>query len=383
MAKKIKIGLFILLLGVLWLPLLQKNIPFIDGGGKLGGYYVAAPDVDATWKTWFNGDFQQQKNKFYNDHVGFRPFLLKLHSQMNYSLFQKLDYGGTTLGSNNYLFYDNYIDAYNGKDFVGQAPLREKIRKIKALQDTLARQGKTLIVVYAPCKAWFYPEYFPRWKKMPRNDSNNNYKTLVRIGDSAGINQTDINRWYLSLKDTNREALYPKLGIHWSNYGSILGADTIIRYIERLRQIKMPHPKWTKVIHTTEARQPDNDMANTLNLFFPLAKETYCYPELYYTNDSGITKPKLIFVGDSYTINLIRTGVLNNISKEWQFWFGFKNVMNKDNYDAWEYIKMENYNWKGELDKADCIIILNTPMNMNNLGNGFVEAAYDYYYPAK
>jgi SGNH hydrolase-like domain, acetyltransferase AlgX len=382
MENKVKTGLFVLLFGVLFLPIMQKNMRFLKDGGPLHGYYDEAPNVAFSLKGWFDGDFQTAKSKYFNDHVGYRPFLLKLHSQINYSLFRKLDYGGTTLGTDNYLYYDNYIAAYYGRDYAGYKPLKERMLKIKALQDTLARCGKTLLLVYSPCKAWFYPEHIPELMKYPHSPYNN-YKTCVAIGDSLGVNQADLNKWYLTLKDTSKEILYSRQGIHWSNYGSILGSDSLIRQIERLRHIRMAHPHWLKAAHTTEAKDPDNDMANILNLLYPIAKETFCYPELYYTNDSNTTKPRLIFIGDSYSINLIKTGVMQNISSEWQFWFGFKHVLNKDNYNDPQYIKMENYDWKSELQKADCIVILNTPKNADMLSGGFIEAAYDFYYPKK
>jgi len=135
-------------------------------------------------------------------------------------------------------------------------------------------------------------------------------------------------------------------------------------------------------VHTTEARDPDNDMGNIANLIFPVAKETYCYPELYYPDDSTTAKPNIIFVGDSYTVNLIRTGVINHMGSTWQFWFYFDRIFNKDdNYGM--NMKIASYDWEGELKKADCIIILHTPRQTDNIGSGFVEAAYKYYFPGK
>ena len=381
MVQKVKKGLFVVVFTVLLLPLLQQNVLFIDCG-SMRGYYTEAPEANLTVRNWFKDSLQIQETNYLNDHYGLRPYSLRLNGQIDYSFLQKMDYSGAVLGSNNYLYYGNYIEAYYGLDYSGYDQLYEQTRKLKALQDTFAKMGKLIVAVYAPCKAWFYPEHIPIEMRSSETKPNN-YKTCVRIGDSLGVKQIDLNQWYLSLKDTSKEVLYPKWGIHWTNYGSILGADTIIRYIEREQHIHMPHPAWTKAVHTTEARDPDNDIGSTLNLLVPPKTDVLCYPELYYQTDASTTKPNLIFVGDSYSINFIRTGVMQGVSNKWQMWFVFKNVVDSSNYVSTAYTKMENYDWKSEMKKADCIIVLNTAKNANILGNGFIQEAYAYYFPGK
>ncbi len=380
MKKKVKNGLLVFVFAVLLLPLLQQNLQVIDSG-RLFGYYTNTADTSFSLVGWFGGTYQAREAIFLNDHMGFRPDLLRLNGQIDYSVFQKMDYGGV-IGSDNYLYYTDYINAYYGKDFQGYEKLHKKMKMLKDIQDTLACLGKSLIMVYAPDKAWYYSEHIPQ-NLIVLNRKPNNYKTSACMGDSLGINQIDLNKWFLTLKDTTKELLYSKQGIHWTNYGSILGGDSIIKYIEALQHIHMPHPEWLRVLHTTQARVPDRDIGNLLNLIFPIANETYCYPELFYTTDSTTTKPNFIFVGDSYCVNLILTGVMQHMSREWQFWFGFQSVFNKDNYKTGVYLHIDTYDWKSELNKADCIVVLNTPMNAFNLGGGFIDSAYNYYYPKK
>ena len=192
-----------------------------------------------------------------------------------------------------------------------------------------------------------------------------------------------MNAWYLSLKDTSKEVLYPKWGIHWSNYGSILAMDTIIKYIENTRHIEMLHPLWTKVEHTRQVRDPDNDIGNTLNLLVQPKTDILCYPELYYKAGSSTTKPNLIFVGDSYSVNFVRTGVIQHVASKWQLWFNFKQVIDSGNYVSTAYADINKYDWPNEMKKADCIVVLNTPKNADILGNGFIQAAYAYYFPGR
>lgn len=382
MEQRVRNILLVVLFAILCLPYLQHRFQVIDSG-NLHGYFTNSDYVDFTLKGWFDGTYQPGINSYYNDHIGFRQDLVRLNAQIDYSLFQKLDYGGTTLGSDNYLYFNDYIEAYYGRDFVGQAQLTERMLKLKHLQDTLGRLGKSVIMVYAPCKAWYYPEHIPVSLARPEGPGNN-YLTSLRIGDSLGVNQIDFNAWFLAMKKNTRDLLFSRQGIHWTNYGAMIAGDSLVRYIERLRGIGMPHPKWQKINRTTLAVQPDNDMADILNLIFPITVDTLSYPEVYYApEDSGKTRPRCIYIGDSYVINLLRTELVQHINSEWQFWFYYKHVLNDTNYLADHYPKVADLDVKNEIAKADCIVLLQTPKNDNQIGYGFIEEMYDHFYPNK
>src|ERR1035437_6178867 len=160
MRNNIKKGLFVFIFIILLLPFAEQNFPFIKSG-QLLGYFTNAPDVTFSSTKWLDGSYQKEKGDFYNDHTGFRPDLIRLNSQIDFSLFNKPSYGGTVVGKENCLYFDNYIYAYYGKDFMGYNYLFEKSLKLKAIQDTLTKMGKTFVLVYSPCKASYFREYIP------------------------------------------------------------------------------------------------------------------------------------------------------------------------------------------------------------------------------
>ncbi len=370
-----------MLLCLLLLPYMQQRFQLLFDG-KFDGYYPFSKDLEFSPATWFDGTYATGINAYYNDHIGFFPYLVQLNSQIDYSLFQKLDYGGTTLGDNNYLFYSDYVDAYYGRDFVGyQLPL-ERMTKLKRLQDTLEQMGKTMVLVYAPCKAWYCAEYIPALFRGAKGA--NNYLTAKRIGDSLGIHQIDFNAWFLQLKQTTKEPLYSRQGIHWTNYGSLLGADSLVRYIEQARHIRMAHPRWDEVVHTTVPRVPDNDMSAILNLLFPVTKDTFCYPVVHCSGDSGTAKPRCIYIGDSNFINFIHMGVPQAVNSDWQFWFYFNSILNNGHQsDDGSSAKVSDTDWKKEVQQTDCIVLMYTPATCTGMGNGFIEALYASYFPGK
>ena len=377
MEKKIKNGLLAFVFIILLLPFLQQNLKVIDSG-KLYGFYTDNPDVDFTMSKWFDGSYQESKAKFYNDHLGFRPDLLRLNNELAFLLFDKIYDYRLVFGQNDYLYQGDYIDAYYGVDFIGYDAIIEKSRKLKAIQDTLARMGKSLIVVYAPSKACFYPEYFPE-RRMHNIQGPTNFDVCRHVGDSLGINRIDFNTWFLSMKGKSKELLFSKQGVHWTVYGSLLGGDSLVKYIEKLRNIRMPHAIWSSVVHTQKARDTDDDIARLLNLIFPFTTETFCYPNIHYAEDTAKKKPNAIYIGDSFVLNLIGNGTIPNVHANWEFWNSFSGVYSENP----PYVEIKDYDWKNAIKKTDCIVLEHTTYTLRVFGYGFIEQAYDYYYPKK
>jgi hypothetical protein len=249
--------------------------------------------------------------------------------------------------------------------------------KLKALQDTLARMGKSLIVVFAPDKAAYYPAHFPaKWENAKKGITN--FEAYRHVADSLGINYVDMNTWFLSMKNKTHDSLFAKQGIHWTIYGAMLAGDSLMRYIEKLRNIHLNHPYWTQVVHTTKARDGDDDVAKELNLVFPAATETFSYPVVQYPDNP--VRPGIIYIGDSYGYKMVLFGVVAKMNSLCEYW-GYFDEVHGINEKKFTYIK--DYDWKAAINKTDCIVLAYTSFNLPQLGNGFIEKAYDYYYPER
>jgi len=382
MKERIKKALLRFSVIILLLPFLQQQLKIIDSG-ELHGFYYNAIDPQLTAQKWFDGTYQVAKNNYYNDNTGFRPDLVRLNSQISYTMFKELEYASTLVGKDNSLYTSMVINSWYGKDFMGYAHILDKMIKLKALQDTFAHLGKSLILVHTPCKAFYNSDCLPAPSEFLIRKPDN-FLTVLHVGDSLGVNQINLNAWFVAMKNKTKEFLFSKQGIHWTVYGSILGGDSIIKYIEKLRNIKMLHPWWTKTEHTTQARDTDDDLAKILNLIFPLAPETFAYPEVHYTADATKTKPNIMYIGDSFVLNLIKNGMMQNVHNNWEFWYYFREVLDRDHPDD-NYPKtaMNKDDWKNSVNRSDCIILMYTAHNMYQLGNGFIEQAYDFYFPSR
>lgn len=378
MAEKIKKGLLAFLMALMLLPLLQMNFHFIDSG-RLYGFYSSASNVGFNVTSWWRGTYQEKKQAYLNDNVGFRPDLIRLVSQVDFSLFHSNRFGAE-VGADHSLWFRNYIDAYTGRDYTGYQPIAERLHKLKKLQDTLARLGKTLILVHAPNKGYFYPELLPG-KDQHVARTITNLETYTRLGDSLGINQVDFNAWMMSLKNKTPHLLYPRLGTHWSVYASYLAADSLVRYMEHKAGTALPHFYCAQVKQTTDAQSTDDDLARPLNLIFPYFKEVYSYPELRFPGTTA-RKPKVIYIGDSFTCQWLYLWIPQNINDNYQFWCRFDEVCNAEHpYGDMNCKHITDINWIAELEKTDFVVLVYTAINLHKLGNGFIEQAYAHYFP--
>jgi len=295
-------------------------------------------------------------------------------------LFGKLHTDWTVMGKENCLFNTPYIYTYYGDGFLGADSIGRKLQQIKALQDTLGKLGKTLLIAHAACKGSFYPEFFP--DNMRRDTLKpSNYTTYVRLADSLGVHSLDLNAYLCSLKKTEKELLYTKLGIHWSCYGAALAADSLIKRLEQLQQAPLPHVFWTTTEHTTDARLTDDDIGKALNLVWPVTKETYCYPSLQYSRTEAAQNSRALYIGDSFIWTWVDLGILDMVHHQWEFWFYMRQRFPQEAAHKREPAPMPN-DWLAELDKYNTIVVMYTANNLDNLGNDFIEKAYAHYFPA-
>jgi hypothetical protein len=381
MAHKIKNGMLVFIFIVLLLPLAQQELRIFPVAASYGSHQQQLYR-EFYWPGWWDGTFWETRNTYLNDAVGFRGELIEINNQIDYSLFNKYKSQSLVIGENHCLFWKEFIFPYCGIGLVSKSIINEKLRKLKAIQDTLARLGKTFIFIQAPCKASYYPEYLPKeFKKM--KTGVNNYDIYTRAADSMGINHIDFNAWFMAMKGKSKDLLFTKQGIHWSMYGSLIAADSLVNYVERVKHIRMPRPVWRQVVHTGKARYMDDDITKSMKIIFPVTHETYSYPDVTYPVDGSMTTPRVVYIGDSYVYNWVYSRFPDNANIHWEFWHYFKDIWDRYSEDEAQIHKpIAGYDWVQSLNNSDLVIMMYTSANLPHLGDGFIEKAYEHYYPA-
>lgn len=376
-AQHIRSGILICFMLILSAPGLNSLFHIVHCA-PLQGAVVLEKDTSFSLKAWWSGGYQHQKEKYLNDNIGLRPFMVRVNNQLDYYLFKKLHAHDVVMGKNQELFEDGYIKAYYGKDFIGAARIKEMMRKLRFVQDSLQRAGKALLLTFVPSKGRFYPEYFPDNLRDTFTEKSN-YLQMRKQALEAGINVLDLNGWYVRRKGKAEHPLFSKMGIHWTHWGADHAADSLNHRLEELLHIDMPDIKFGKVVCTDTSRG-ENDIENALNLFWPITHETLCYNTLSF-EQSNKQKPKVIFIGDSFFWTLLSDGIPQKCYANFEFWDYFIEIWTKDATEGKEstrYIK--DTDWKARMAQNDALILFFTEPNLILYDKaGFIDSLYSSY----
>ncbi len=378
--KATKYILFIFCVLIVFLPLLQRLFSIIHIQ-ELYGKYEMADKPEISKESWFNCDYQKQWDKYINDKVGFRPLFIRTHNQIYYSIFHTSASESITLGKEGYIYETSYINSYIGLDYIGDKEHKIRFDKLKKLQDTLQSLNKEFIIILAPSKASFYPEYIPdRFFIKPRKKTN--YEEVTKQLSKTNVPYIDFSKWFRAMKETSKYTLMNKNGIHWTRYGEVLAMDSLIKFVSKSTQVNLPKIRYDSLTYSQMPQFTDNDISQTMNLFYVKKDLKLTYPKVS-IDSSKADKRKLrsLVVGDSFYWGMYYLGLSDKVFDRGEFWYYFNNMYPEENSNGKlipRYVSLANI--KDEVKKFDVIIFLQTEPNLNNLGFGFIEKLYDYYF---
>lgn len=368
-SKNIHRFLLALILGVLMLPVIELKTYFFELEPLHGAIEKTVP-VSLNTENWFSGKYQETKEKIYTEQFGFRSAFIRVNNQIDYSFFSKINAKTVVVGKSGYLYEETYINAYYGRDFVGKDSIEEKVSKLQFVQEELQKRNKTLLVVLAPSKARYFPEYIPDHLKSQKDPVNYEwYKVFLK---KQGIKTIDFNDYFLKQKKTSKYPLYGQYGIHWSTYGAALATDSIIRFIEKERKIDMSNLYWNRV-EMTYPNADDRDLLAGMNLLKKYKTYSMAYPNMQFTK--GKTKPNMVMIADSFYW-VIYGFRMNKVFSKDDFWYY--------NHDVFSYNRKGStttsaLNLENEINHHDVFVIMCTEANLPRFGWGAVEQFYDYF----
>jgi len=370
--------LIILMLAMLVLSGIQKEFSFVKVR-KLDGSFVLAKKPELTWKGWYSGEFQSKFNNYIEDHIGFRDFLVRLTNQIDYSFYRVPHAEGVVICKEDQLIEYDYIREYIGGDYVGEEIIDSKIRKLKFLQEYLKKEKNIdLILVFEPGKASVCPEYIPNhYLKLQKPVTNT--EVYLEKANQYGIRYLDFEKYFHQLKGNTEYPIYPQYGIHWSIYGMSFAADSLIRYIENLRQIDMPDVYIDSLEIEQHARRPDYDAATALNLMWRLPeKQKLAYPVYRFEKNPKKERPMVLTIADSYYWNIFNTGIPKHLFKNEAFWY-FNSLVYPETYT--KTTRTSDLDLKKQIDKQDVIFLMVTKRFLYKFDWTFLDKAYRLYAP--
>lgn len=374
--KLIKYGLFLTVLGLMSIPALQQRFKWFEEAPLSGAIReVQAPPFE--FSDWWKGAYQDSLQVYLKESVGFRNSFVRIHNQIHFSFYDQAIANSVIIGKENYLYEENYILTYLGRDFIGTEAIHEKVEKIKSISDTLQQINKEIIILLAPGKGSFYPEFIPDDYE-PDLKTQTNYETYASAFNSTKIHVLDFNQWFRDKKSTSPYPLFPKTGIHWSRYGEILVADSLINYIEFISKKELPNLVIDTIIKSYDMEETDDDIEDGMNLYFNIPDLEMGYPRFHIDssgNESGLT---VLTIADSYYWGLFGWGLSRDYFNNGKFWY-YNEAIYPDNDGG--PTKVQDIDLLSEIEKNDIILIICTDANLNRFAFGFIDQLYDAYYP--
>lgn len=367
MEKKVIQYCFIFIFGTVVLLGLGNAV----GYPKLGA--LSGAEVIPDWEHfsvegWTNGEFQASTTEVFKKRFQFRPYLIRTHNELLYTLYSTTD-TYVLLGQNNQLFAYDYFPAFRGFERKDSAYWNQNVEKLKWLQDTLATHHIPLLVVIAPNKVRYMPENLPEDLVKTPGDITDQSQ-LLYYAKEYGLNVLDLNTWFQSMKDTIQYPLMANTGIHWTGYGSILGFNEILQELTALSDTSFYYMELSEGrMYSDSVLLGDVDLADGLNLWRSLETQDLYYPEVEVIKDGNLC-PDILFVSDSYLWNIINLGLSKElIDPDYSFWY-----YNKTNYDSTHgEVPVDSLNHWEEMLKRDAVVIMGTESNLKLIPYGLIE----------
>lgn len=344
----------------------------------LSGVTAESEIIDADYKTVMDGSYQLSLNNWIENHFPGRNLLIKLRSQIRYTLLKESPNTNVVIGKENYLFEPQYIDFELSIYTTDEEQIDSTISKLEQLQNIMDKEGKELYVFVTPSKAYFCKDKIPEKYMRLAMNRNNDYQTLIEKLALSKLSYFDSHAYIEEYSGPAIEApvFYPT-GIHWSWPWGASSAKAFSEYISE-------HSKWTlSTLELTEKESnepiwPDSDLYQSLNLLIkPIGIQYY---------SAGLTvieekdRPNVFFRGGSFMgqslSNLIYAGVFD------------KNIHFENNYYFTDYYSkqgvLSSYTSYNEMDilkeyvsESDILIIEVNEANIGGLGFGFVDFLLD------
>lgn len=370
MKKFLLAGILLLLL----LPTLQQKLRFWESD-KLKGAIVPVQKLSLSLDALWEGTYQESYTSWYNENFGFRPDFVRLRNQIVYSLFGVAKANGVIIGKEGFLYEKGYIDTKNGKDFIGIANINELATKIKAIQDSLEARNITLLVCFAAGKASYYPEYIP--DEFGSGVDSTNYTMMSAAFAANGINNIDFNKWIMGMKTEAKYPLFPKTGIHWSRYATLLAMDSLIKYVEYKQQVDLPNVIWKSIEVSDSLRSPDGDIGEAMNLIWPIAHfANMGYPSFDYEDTTGKAKVSMMTISDSFFWSMFDSYLAPNCFSNIDFYYYFKEVYHSS---GGPMTVIDPIAATANVSKHQVVVLMATESNLSGIGWGFVNGAHEFF----
>ena len=359
------IGLLLVLWNLPWM----LHLLGVDSTRPLKGHQSNPSFPQWNWSEFQNGHIQSQLQDGLRTGFPFRADAVRLQHQKDWSLFGKQHVRNTVVGQDRYLFEHAYVEAARGIDPLNPAEIERRARQLRNVVDS---SGTPLLVVLAPGKGHFYRDFLPPCEGAACGEEpNRGHRLWKQALEAEGIPVLDLHAAFDSLRQRSPHPLFPRTGIHWSQYSMVHVMPALTEGVNALVPDSLASGQWAvQSLRTSSTPEgTDDDIEQAMNLLFDLPDFEMAYPSARWIR--GASPPKVLLVGDSYAWTPVNAGLLRS---GWQgeFWFYNQTVhgpsVPRKGMPVSERIPNGALKFFGELD---ALVLLSTDANLSRFPFGF------------
>ena len=344
----------------------------------LAGYVPDEQPVKLSFKTYYDGTFQNYLTDHAKRNSGFREVCIRSYNQSLFSLFGKSTNNTLVPGLNKEMYLQIYLNEIKGKtlkDCYGseeyfKTKAQKDIEKTLVLIDSLKHHNTAFLFVEAPSKTWVYPEYMPQeYQDSIMPFCVQDYYT--KLFKENNIPHIDFLSYFKSLKGQTKYPLYTRYGTHWAESTIPFVADSVLSKIGSLIGQEMPHIVCVDENPSTHYSKQDGEIENLMNLLLPIRKPALPQP-IMALSDTTLRKPNILVIADSYFIQLHESCFADAFDR-CEYWKYNDEVITK----KIEFLGKVKYypDVYKVIDEVDLVMIINTSVYAYDYMFGFCETA--------
>ncbi len=344
----------------------------------LAGYVPDEQPVKLSFKTYYDGTFQNYLTDHAKRNSGFREVCIRSYNQSLFSFFGKSTNNTLVPGLNKEMYLQIYLNEIKGKtlkDCYGseeyfKTKAQKDIEKTLVLIDSLKHHNTAFLFVEAPSKTWVYPEYMPQeYQDSIMPFCVQDYYT--KLFKENNIPHIDFLSYFKSLKGQTKYPLYTRYGTHWAESTIPFVADSVLSKIGSLIGQEMPHIVCVDENPSTHYSKQDGEIENLMNLLLPIRKPALPQP-IMALSDTTLRKPNILVIADSYFIQLHESCFADAFDR-CEYWKYNDEVITK----KIEFLGKVKYypDVYKVIDEVDLVMIINTSVYAYDYMFGFCETA--------
>ena len=208
--KQIFIGLFII---ILFLPIFQQVTNFFEYQ-SLEEKRKKEPFPEINSDSIISKDFYISLENYYNDHFGFRDYLIQTYNTWNLKLFNKLTSEELVMGKEGWLFYFMTKKDYQ-KTGLHSKEIDFIVEKLEKFSTDLEKKGIDFMFIISPNKNTIYPEYMSDSISKPKEGDLSNLDILgEKLSQNEIVNYYEMRPFLFDQKKNYK--VYPSKDSHWT-----------------------------------------------------------------------------------------------------------------------------------------------------------------------